>query len=142
MIKYPMTAAMVTCHARNRENMLPICTGSLSSFVKTSSKTPRAVPGMTARQIFKRAKFFVCWVVTVLAKATVWVLAIVVRWVSRVVCTVVQIVIGVFMAPFDEGKAFKEAVGDVWELVKDVFIRQLDLSFTTVSMSSMRSRLL
>jgi hypothetical protein len=76
---------------------------------------------MTARQIFKRAKFFVCWVVTVLAKATVWVLAIVVRWVSRVVCTVVQIVIGVFMAPFDEGKVFKEAVGDVWELVKDVF---------------------
>jgi hypothetical protein len=47
-----------------------------------------------ARPIFKRAKFFVCWVVTVLAKATVWVLAIVVRWVSRVVCTV-QIVIGV-----------------------------------------------
>jgi hypothetical protein len=59
--------------------------------------------------------------VTVLAKATVWVLAIVVRWVSRVVCTVVQIVIGVFMAPFDEGKAFKEVVGDVWELVKEVF---------------------
>lgn len=75
---------------------------------------------MTARQIFKRAKFFVCWVVTVLAKATVWVLAIVVRWVSRVVCTVVQIVIGVFMAPFKE-KRSKKAVGDVWELVKDVF---------------------
>jgi hypothetical protein len=51
----PNEAATVTCHARNRGSMLPICTGSLSSFVYSSSRTPRAVPGITMRAQFSNA---------------------------------------------------------------------------------------
>jgi hypothetical protein len=51
----PNDSRTVTCHARNRGSALPICTGSLSSFANSSSRTPRAVPGMTTRAQFSNA---------------------------------------------------------------------------------------
>src|SRR6516162_10185205 len=51
-MQYPMTAATVTCHARNRGSRVPRCSANLSSFANSSSRTPRAVPGITMRAQF------------------------------------------------------------------------------------------
>lgn len=63
----------------------------------------------------------VCWFVSVFGKVTIWVVTIVVRWVYRIVCTVVKVLFGLVLAPFDKAATLGEGVGDVVELIKDVF---------------------
>jgi hypothetical protein len=62
-----------------------------------------------------------CWIVWAMVKITLWVATLVVRWVYRTVCTIVSLVIGLLAWPFDNGALIAQALGDLWELVKDGF---------------------
>ena len=62
-----------------------------------------------------------CWIVWAAVKITLWVATLVVRWVYRTVCTIVSLVIGLLAWPFDKGALLAQALGDLWELVKDGF---------------------
>jgi hypothetical protein len=61
----------------------------------------------------------VCWVVVVLAKVTLWITTIVVRWVYRTVCTVVNVVVGVVAAILGTPDMLLQALKDLWTLLKD-----------------------
>ena len=54
-----------------------------------------------------------------LVKVVLWVLTIVVRWVYRLVCTIVMLVIGVLALLVGNTEILGQALQDVWELVKD-----------------------
>jgi hypothetical protein len=61
-----------------------------------------------------------CWIVVALVKVSLWVVTIVVRWVYRLVCTVVMLVIGLLaLLLTGNSTILAQAVGDVWELIKD-----------------------
>jgi hypothetical protein len=60
-----------------------------------------------------------CWIVVALVKVTLWVSTIVVRWVYRMVCTVVMLVVGVLALLVGDTTVLAQAVADVWELIKD-----------------------
>ena len=61
----------------------------------------------------------VCWVVVVAVKVALWVTTIVVRWVYRMVCTVVMLVVGVLALLTGNTSILVQAVKDLWELIKD-----------------------
>jgi hypothetical protein len=60
-----------------------------------------------------------CWIVVALVKVTLWVTTIVVRWVYRLVCTAVMLVVGLLALLTGDTTVLAQAVGDVWELIKD-----------------------
>lgn len=60
-----------------------------------------------------------CWLVVAVVKVTLWVLTIVVRWVYRLVCTIVMLVIGVLALLVGNTAILGQAGQDLWELVKD-----------------------
>src|SRR5262249_570349 len=60
-----------------------------------------------------------CWIVVALVKVSLWVVTIVVRWVYRLVCTVVMLIIGLLALLVGDSSVLAQAVGDVWELIKD-----------------------
>ncbi|MEU9662898.1 hypothetical protein [Streptomyces chartreusis] len=62
-----------------------------------------------------------CWLVVVLVKVTLWITTIVVRWVYRTVCTVVTVIVGVGALLFGNSDILRQALKDLWELVKDGF---------------------
>ena len=62
----------------------------------------------------------VCWLVWVTVKITEWVLVVVVRWVYRLVCVVVSIVVGLLALIFTfNPDILVRALLDLWELAKD-----------------------
>ena len=62
-----------------------------------------------------------CWIVWTMLKITLWVTTLVVRWVYRTVCTLVSLVVGLVALIFGNVEIIKQALGDLWELVKDAF---------------------
>src|SRR5438552_3386848 len=60
-----------------------------------------------------------CWVVVGLVKVCLWVTTIIVRWVYRLVCTVVSLVIGLLALLVGDSTILAQAVKDLWELAKD-----------------------
>jgi hypothetical protein len=63
----------------------------------------------------------VCWLAIVLVKVTLWVTTVVVRWVYRIVCTAVSLVVGVLALVIGNTDILVQAVKDLWELTKDAF---------------------
>jgi hypothetical protein len=63
----------------------------------------------------------VCSIFTFLAKVVVWVTKVVVRWVYRLVCTLVTLVVGVLALFTGTADRLVQAVKDLWGLVKDAF---------------------
>lgn len=63
----------------------------------------------------------VCWLVWVTVKITEWVVIVVVRWVYRLVCIAVSLVVGLLALIFTfNPDILARALLDVWELAKDV----------------------
>src|SRR5262249_44524847 len=60
-----------------------------------------------------------CWIVVALVKVTLWVTTIVVRWVYRLVCTVVMVFVGLLALLSGDTSILAQALADVWELIKD-----------------------
>lgn len=69
----------------------------------------------------------VCSIVTILAKVTLWVTTVVVRWVYRTVCTAVSLAIGVLALIVGNTDILVQAIKDVWELTKDVIYSVIGL---------------
>lgn len=60
-----------------------------------------------------------CWIAVALVKVTLWVMTIVVRWVYRLVCTVVMLVIGLLALLVGDSSILVQAGKDLWDLIKD-----------------------
>ena len=60
-----------------------------------------------------------CWLVVGLVRVSLWVTTILVRWVYRLVCTVVSLVIGLLALLVGDSTILAQAVKDLWELTKD-----------------------
>jgi len=60
-----------------------------------------------------------CWIVVALVKVSLWVTTIVVRWVYRLVCTIVMLVVGLVALLGGNSSILTQAIGDLWELIKD-----------------------
>lgn len=63
----------------------------------------------------------VCAIFTFLAQVVVWVTKVVVRWVYRIVCTVVSLVAGLVGLVTGSADRLMEALRDLWGLVRDGF---------------------
>lgn len=62
----------------------------------------------------------VCWFYWVTLKITEWILIVVIRWVYRVVCVAVSLVVGLLVLIFTfNPDIFLRALQDLWELVED-----------------------
>lgn len=68
-----------------------------------------------------------CWFVTVVVKISVWVTTVVVRWVYRIVCTAVMLVVGVLALLTGNTAILGQALSDVWELLKDAIYSAIGL---------------
>jgi hypothetical protein len=73
-----------------------------------------------------------CWLVWVLVKVTEWVLTVVVRYVYRLVCVVVSLVVGLVALLWGDTSILVQAVGDLWDLVKDVVYTAVGLAIFVV----------
>ncbi len=62
----------------------------------------------------------VCWLVTVMVKVSLWVEVVVVRWVYRMVCTAVSLILGVLALVIGRTDILLQAITDLWELTLDV----------------------
>jgi len=60
-----------------------------------------------------------CWIVVALVKVSLWVTTLVVRWLYRMVCTVVSLVIGLLALLTGNTSLLGDALKDLWELTKD-----------------------
>lgn len=63
----------------------------------------------------------VCWLAWVLVKVSEWVVTIVVRYIYRLVCTVVMLVVGVLALVVGNTSVLGQAFADLWDLIKDAF---------------------
>jgi hypothetical protein len=71
----------------------------------------------------------VCWVVVALVKVALWVTTLVVRWLYRMVCTVVMLVVGLLALLTGNTSILVQAVKDFWELIKDGTYAMIGLVF-------------
>jgi hypothetical protein len=60
-----------------------------------------------------------CWIAVVLVKVALLITTLVVRWLYRMVCTVVMLVVGVLALLVGIPGIFLQAVQDLWTLIKD-----------------------
>jgi hypothetical protein len=93
-----------------------------------------------------------CWLVVGLVKVSLWVTTILVRWVYRMVCTVVMLVVGLLALLTGDSTILAQAVKDLWELTKDsvyaaigavifVALRIVDLVQSAVGVQPAKRRL-
>lgn len=61
----------------------------------------------------------VCSIVTFLVRVMLWVTTVVVRWVYRIICTVVSLVIGVLALVTGNADILVQGLKDLWGLTKD-----------------------
>ena len=74
------------------------------------------------------ANKLICWLVWVTVKISEWVLIIVVRWVYRIVCVAVSLVIGVLALIFTfNADIIVRAFQDLWDLAKDALFAAVGL---------------
>jgi hypothetical protein len=60
-----------------------------------------------------------CWIATFLVKVTLWVATIVVRWIYRMVCVAVMLVVGLLALLTGDTSILGQAFKDLWELIKE-----------------------